>query len=292
MFEICTNRNDRLDYIDKFHYDSWLFTLPYIEFRGSALHYIDLDHRDDPNKGIPLVFVHGCGASHIVWVEQIKEFAKTNRVIAIDLSGHGMSDEREEVIDIDSDYAYELAALIAKLKLKDFALIGHSMGGGVILSYVLNPEFQKPRALTLVDTSSDLDLSRLLVGLIIETFENYLDRTHHLLTRDGYPLYDIKGSEIHHRKISKETIQRDLAACNKFDVTERLGEIDIPSFLLFGEDDDIITPHIAKNLQESLPRADIAVIKGADHSPMVEVPEIFNSLLRKYIDWVEKNALE
>ncbi|MFW9927027.1 MAG: alpha/beta fold hydrolase, partial [Candidatus Thorarchaeota archaeon] len=79
-------------------------------------------------------------------------------------------------------------------------------------------------------------------------------------------------------------------ACNKFDITDRLQEISIPSFVIVGENDDVITPTIANHLKTALPRADIAVVKNADHTPMQEQPAEFNRLLRKFVTWVLDNA--
>ncbi len=158
------------------------------------------------------------------------------------------------------------------------------------MAYVLNREFPRPRALALVDTSANLDLSNLAVGLMIETFENYLNRFRKVMEMDHSPVYDIKGSEIHHRRLTPYLVQRDLAACDRFDVTRRLREIDIPVFVLVGEDDDIIPPRIAKAMEEALPRADFAVVRGADHSPMIEQPGEFNRLLDKYLKWAERNT--
>ncbi len=237
-----------------------------------------------------MILVHGAGASYVVWVEQIREFSATHRLIVPDLSGHGLSESYSEDITIDGDYACELAALVEHLDLKGFVLVGHSMGGGVVMAYTLNKEFRPPRGLVLVDTSSNLDLSRLAVGLAIETIENYLNRFRKVVVRDHSPVYDIKGSEIHHRKITPRLIKRDLKACDDFDVTDRLSDIDVPTFVLVGEDDDIIPPYVALGLEKALPRADIAVVRGADHSPMIEQPAEFNRLLREFFDWLEKGA--
>ncbi|NOR39390.1 MAG: hypothetical protein GQ580_07375 [Candidatus Thorarchaeota archaeon] len=84
-------------------------------------------------------------------------------------------------------------------------------------------------------------------------------------------------------------MQRDLSACDNFDISDRLGEITIPAFVIIGEHDDLIPPSVAKQLEVSLPRADIAVIRGANHSPMIERPDKFNRLLSKFLKWVESN---
>ncbi|TFF91407.1 alpha/beta hydrolase, partial [Candidatus Thorarchaeota archaeon] len=85
-------------------------------------------------------------------------------------------------------------------------------------------------------------------------------------------------------------MQRDLAACAGFDISHRLKDIDIPTFVLVGEKDDIITPKMAAQLKEALPRADLAVVKGAHHIPMLEAPEVFNQLLCKFVDWLQRRS--
>ena len=47
---------------------------------------------------------------------------------------------------------------------------------------------------------------------------------------------------------------------------------------------------MAAEFEKKFPRADIAVVKDADHIPMVEQPKEFNRLFRKFIDWVIQNA--
>ena len=85
-------------------------------------------------------------------------------------------------------------------------------------------------------------------------------------------------------------MQRDLLACNKFDITDRIKDIAIPTFALVGENDNVITPAIVKEYIEHIPHADLAVVRGADHTPMIEQPEEFNRLLCKFITWVQKQT--
>ena len=212
------------------------------------------------------------------------------RTIAVDLSGHGKSEDIEGTPSIEMNYAEEVGALVSHLNLDHFILVGHSMGGGVAMSYTLKENALKPKALVLVDTSSDLDLSKLRTGLLKETIQ---DRVYFFKARilENYTeTYQLKKLDDEMRVANPLVMTRDLVACSKFNITDRLWEIDIPVFVLVGSDDDIITPAIAADFKRKIPRADIAVVKGADHIPMVEQPEEFNRLFMKFVEWVIENV--
>ena len=80
-----------------------------------------------------LVFVHcwSCDAGY--WREQLPVFARSHRVVAIDLAGHGTSGDSRERFTIAA-FAADVAAVVAKEKLERIVLIGHSMGGPVVLA--------------------------------------------------------------------------------------------------------------------------------------------------------------
>ena len=246
-----------------------------------------MDRRTDPSAGLPLVFIHGAGSSHFCWSFQLVEFSKTNRCIAIDLSGHGKSERLDSPASIEHGYAHEVAYLINHLNLRKFILVGHSMGGGVALSYFLHGEFKLPDALVLVDSSPDLHLRKVTRGLIIEAIEEQGKLKQHTFEEYAEEHDMVKYEEIM-KRVDAVAMQRDLLACNEFDVTDRLHEIDVPIFALVGESDDIITPSIVKAYVDKLPRADLAVVRGADHVPMIEQPDEFNRLFQKFISWVQK----
>jgi pimeloyl-ACP methyl ester carboxylesterase len=84
-------------------------------------------------KGEPtLIFVHGWCCDRAYWREQLPYFAKTHRVVAIDLAGHGESGLNRKAWTMDA-FGEDVAAVVSKLNLKQVVLIGHSMGGTVIL---------------------------------------------------------------------------------------------------------------------------------------------------------------
>jgi pimeloyl-ACP methyl ester carboxylesterase len=83
-------------------------------------------------KGAPLVFVHGWSCDRSYWRGQVELFARDHRVITIDLAGHGASGLGRKAWTIES-YGADVAAVVTKLDLQRAVLIGHSMGGDVIL---------------------------------------------------------------------------------------------------------------------------------------------------------------
>ncbi|MHA2178288.1 MAG: alpha/beta fold hydrolase [Candidatus Thorarchaeota archaeon] len=260
--------------------------MPFFEHKGLKLHYVDVDKRADKTSGIPLLFIHGAGSSHLAWTLQLRDLSDEFRLIAIDLSGHGKSEEMEGDLSIEEHYAEEVSSLVRHLGLNDFVIVAHSMGGGVAMAYTLKETVVKPRGLVLADTSSDLDLTKLGVGLAKDTIE---DRVRLFKKEYFDDITDVKKAEGRLLSANPQVMIRDLAACNSFDITDQLGLIDIPTFVIVGENDDVISPAIAKNLETALPRAHIAVVKDADHTPMQEQPVMFNILLRKFVFWIINN---
>jgi non-heme chloroperoxidase len=90
----------------------------------------------DWGEGQPIVFSHGWPLSADDWDAQMLFFVGRGfRVIAHDRRGHGRSTQVANGHDMDH-YAADLAALTAKLELKNAVHVGHSTGGGEVVRYV------------------------------------------------------------------------------------------------------------------------------------------------------------
>jgi non-heme chloroperoxidase len=90
----------------------------------------------DWGSGQPIVFSHGWPLSADDWDNQLMFFlSKGYRVIAHDRRGHGRSSQVADGHDMDH-YADDLAALTAKLDLKNAIHVGHSTGGGEVVRYL------------------------------------------------------------------------------------------------------------------------------------------------------------
>jgi pimeloyl-ACP methyl ester carboxylesterase len=88
-------------------------------------------------EGTPaLVFVHGWSCDRRYWNAQMDYFADRHQVVALDLAGHGESGAGRDAWTMPS-FGADVAAVVEQLGLPEIVLIGHSMGGDVIVEAAL-----------------------------------------------------------------------------------------------------------------------------------------------------------
>ena len=81
---------------------------------------------------VSLVFVHGWSCDRSYWRGQLEYFAQYHRVVALDLAGHGESGLDREDWTIPG-FGHDVVAVMDSLQLERVVLVGHSMGGPVIV---------------------------------------------------------------------------------------------------------------------------------------------------------------
>ena len=116
---------------------------------------VDLQVQTEGTALPPLVLVHGYTGSRDDFAEEIPRLAKRRRVVAYDQRGHGDSSNpgRAEAYGFESLIA-DLEGIVDGLRLEEFHLLGHSMGGMVAMRYAL-ANVERVRSLILMDTSAE-----------------------------------------------------------------------------------------------------------------------------------------
>lgn len=99
-----------------------------LEYKGINIFYTD------QGKGSAIVLLHGFLENTTMWDTFLPKLTKKNRVICIDLLGHGKSDCLGYVHTMES-MANAVDAVLRHLKLRKYYMIGHSMGGYVALAF-------------------------------------------------------------------------------------------------------------------------------------------------------------
>jgi pimeloyl-ACP methyl ester carboxylesterase len=118
--------------------------LTFAKLNSTQIHY------ESHGKGKEaLVLVHGWGCNLNHWRDQIPELSKRNRVIALDLPGHGLSDKPETKYDMDL-FAAAIEAVMKDAGVERAVLVGHSMGTPVARQFYRKYP-QKTLAIVIVD---------------------------------------------------------------------------------------------------------------------------------------------
>jgi pimeloyl-ACP methyl ester carboxylesterase len=86
----------------------------------------------DRGKGAPIVFVHGWSCDRSYWAAQARHFSRSHRVVCIDLGGHGESGSGRAHWTMGA-FGADVACVLDALDLRGAVLVGHSMGGPVVL---------------------------------------------------------------------------------------------------------------------------------------------------------------
>ena len=108
----------------------------YFEINGIRMHYIDQGSDDTSDDTI--VMLHGNPTWSYYYRNLIKELSKTNRIIAPDHIGMGLSDKPQNIDYSLSFHIDNLEKLIEHLNLKDITLIVHDWGGAIGFGYTVN----------------------------------------------------------------------------------------------------------------------------------------------------------
>ena len=238
--------------------------MPYTTVDGQRVFYAC--HASPTPESPSLILVHGAGGSHLHWGAPIRMLPGAD-VYALDLPGHGRSEGAGH--GTIAGYAAFVVAFMDALHLPQAAVAGHSMGGATALAAALNDP-QRVAGLVLVGTGARLRvLPRILEGTLHD-FENTVE----LICRYAYaphaPREMIYRGRQQMRTVAPRTIHDDFAACNAYDVMERLGEIHCPTLVIVGTEDTLTLPKYSSFLAEHIAGAELKLVEGAGHMVMVE----------------------
>jgi pimeloyl-ACP methyl ester carboxylesterase len=235
-----------------------------------------------------LVFVHGSGGTHLHWNYQRQFFQDLYNVVLVDLPGHGNAGDMAEASV--KAYAHHLLQLLRSIPGDLFCLFGHSLGGGIVQEFaLLYPNLAE--ALILVGTGARLRvLPEILTG-IQERFEETVALINdYAFSRESRT--DLIQRGVHSMLRTDPTVLHgDLTACDRFDIMDRLGGIQIPSLVVCGGDDVLTPPKYARYLADRIKNARLEIISGAGHMVMIEQPDEFNRRVLRFLQTLNGDAI-
>lgn len=252
---------------------------------------------DHAGQGSMVLFLHGIGSNRTTWHPQLPAFAAEFHAVAWDARGYGLSEDYDGPLDF-GDFSDDLLRLLDHFGVEKAHLCGLSMGGRIAQDfYPRHPD--RVATLVLCDTfaGDDPDDERSGRSQSIEEFVNsriqpYLDgadpkerapKTAGRLmspkrSDDALRRAIRASSEIHVDSYIKTV--RASAAYNRVDT---LGDIEVPTLLVFGAEDPLTPPTVGEYMQEKIAGSELVVIRDAGHLTNLEKPEDFNAAVLRFL---------
>ena len=267
----------------------------YLDVNGMNIHYATA------GAGPPVVLLHGLGASHLSWQENIAALAESFTVYAMDIPGHGDSVKEGVSYTVDAGVSFTFGFLDA-LGLSSAALVGNSMGGLIAQrSALTQPE--RVTHLGLIDTAGfGKEVAAFLRIMSLPLAGEMVDRT---ATRSTSNMlrHIFAGEDVASESLVKELVRtRSLPGAksavlkslregiNIFGIKpehrllDRLPELPMPLMVVWGGRDRFFPVAHAYAAAEKVPTARLLVFPEAGHWPHMQEPEAFNSALIAFLN--------
>jgi len=237
---------------------------------------------DDGGAGdVPVLFIHSLAGNTQQWAAQIDYLRKTRRAIAIDLRGHGQSQDANGHYTIDS-LTEDVHAVVDALDLQKFVLVGHSLGGSVAVSYAgAYPE--RVAGLLLVDPSGDStqipdeELRPFLDAMGSEAYQSVIEGYwQQILTNSTKATVEKVMQALHNTP--KATVVELLTSLFKYNPVLALNRYHGPKLSVITPITD--TPIGLHKLVSDLPHV---MVTGTGHWLHMDKPERFNQLLDDFL---------
>lgn len=231
-----------------------------------------------------LVFVHCWCCDRTHWVDLAKEFSKDYKIVTLDLAGHGESGTEREAWTMAA-YGADVAAVVEKLQLPEVILIGHSMGGTVMIEAARRLG-EGVVALVGIDNLQDLerDLTEEQITGYLEYFGDDFPSKAYEFVMTMFP--ETADSMLAERIAKQMSSAPENIALDSFDdlfhydYVSALSEVRLP-IRCINSDKYPINLEANNRVAESYA---VELMPGAGHFPHLVDPVTFNRLLHQTIE--------
>jgi pimeloyl-ACP methyl ester carboxylesterase len=259
---------------------------------SSKVHYVNYGKGDDA-----LVLIHGWTQSADAWRDNVSDLAKRNRVIVIDLPGHGESDKPQApannggapLYSMDH-FARAVDAVMRDAKVKRAVLVGHSMGTPVARQFYRKYP-QKTLGIVVVDGSLRPFGDKAMIDQMMAGFRgpNYRQTVSQMMGFIGGPNL---SAELKQRinSSSMNTPQHVLVSAFEGMLDNSIwteDQIKVPVLAIMAKT-ALLPPNAEESYRAIAPKLDFQIFDDVGHFLMMEKPKEFDAAV---IAWLDKNKL-
>lgn len=247
---------------------------------------------DVQGSGPAVVLLHGVGMRRQVWAPQAASLARTHRVVAVDLPGHGDSPLPPPAATL-SDYAGPLLQVLNRLDIERAHVVGHSMGALVALAFALDTPSRTASVVALngVHRRSPEQRAAIAVRLtqlqaqgVVSTLDATLERWF------GNPVPTPLGEAAtavreHLLAVDPTGYARTYALFAAADdsLADRLHTLHMPALFATGERDANSTSAMSEAMAHDAPQGKFHIVPGAGHMMTVTHADAVDALLANWL---------
>jgi len=248
-------------------------------------------HYQISGEGSPLIILHGLFGTLENWGSQTSTLSQQHQVIAVDLRNHGQS-PHSDAMDYPS-MAQDIIDLMDSLELKAVDIIGHSMGGKVAMQIALNyPD--RVNKLIIVDISPvsyNAHHQSIFQGLFSIDLDTLKSRSSadkqlsHYVDEPGIRAFLLKN--LYKKSDGAFSWRPNLPALHdqysKISNAPTGTTFSGKTLFIKGMNSQYILAEHQTSIQSLFSKASFKMIEGAGHWPHAEKPNIFSSIILKFL---------
>jgi pimeloyl-ACP methyl ester carboxylesterase len=264
----------------------------YVSALGVNLHYQDTG----PSKNaIPILFLHGFGASLQTWETWAQVLSEDYRVISVDLPGFGLTGEDPSGIYTDQRSVEVLEAFLKELKITKVVLVGNSMGGKFAWQFAARYPNQVAKLVLISPdgyASPGIEYGKKPdVPAIADLYRYFFSKT--FLAMNLEPAYanpktlnDALVNRYYDLMLAPGVRGAILARMQQTvlqDPVPSLASIQVPTLLIWGEKDAFIPISNSNDYLKVMPNAKRVSLPNIGHLPQEEQPSIGLAALKEFL---------
>jgi pimeloyl-ACP methyl ester carboxylesterase len=266
-----------------------------LDVNGLRMHYLDWGNPGAP----PVVCVHGYTSSAQAFNALVRRFHDRGHFVALDVRGHGESGWSTTGAYQYGDQVGDLAAVVDKLGLAQFTLVGTSMGGIIAMAYAgAHPD--RLTRLVINDIGPDIETGSQRITQMVGS------RPDEFATLDDAMAYRrlmspiVAGRSLEDQrelaigvlrqrpdgrwiwKMDPEYIRQRvrIGAPQRPALWAALQRVTCPTLVVWGSDSDVLSEAQARRMVETLPRGELVAVPGVGHAPTLVEPAVVSALER------------
>ena len=265
-----------------------------VTVNGLNIHYLDWGSAGKP----PLILLHGIARTARTFDHVAPHFTANYHVFAVDMRGHGDSAWDPQGSYVVEDYVKDIAALIARLKLRNIVLWGNSTGGRVAQMIAgLHPELVTAVIVEDVGPERPREVSNRRADRMAKEAEGWATADDMLVQvkkenpRTPEPvLKELVRYGSKQRADGRIVWKRDPAILNGFVPTELWATVRLikaPIIYILGGASTIVPLETQREIKTALPQAQIVTMPGLGHYPSDEQPTEFLAIVDRFLAGIQ-----